>query len=88
MNTLVNKRHIEREPNTEWFKIDKELSRHYYHQFTERDYSDLQGKSSGSQYELREEQDRAAEQAMNYFIKNGRRVVNFYGMQSHALEKH
>ncbi|MGK4166311.1 DEAD/DEAH box helicase family protein [Ligilactobacillus salivarius] len=69
---LVNKRHIEREPNTEWFKIDKELSRHYYHQFTERDYSDLQGKSSGSQYELREEQDRAAEQAMNYFIKNGR----------------
>ena len=69
---LVNKRHIEREPNTEWFKIDKELSRHYYHQFTERDYSDLQGKSSGSQYELREEQDRAAEQAMNYFIKRMR----------------
>lgn len=69
---LVNKKHVEREPNTEWFKIDKNLSRHYYHQFTERDYSDLQGKSSCSQYELREEQNEAAEQAMNYFIKNGR----------------
>src|SRR5699024_11030744 len=69
---LVNKRHVEREPNTEWFKIDKNLSRHYYHQFTERDYSDLQGKSNGSQYELREEQNEAGQQAKNYYIKNDR----------------
>lgn len=70
---LTTKRHVQRKPSTEWFKIDGNLSHQYFYKFTERDFSDLQSKdvNDGSQYELRKEQVAAVEQTMNYFIRHG-----------------
>ncbi|MDD6172509.1 MAG: DEAD/DEAH box helicase family protein [Ligilactobacillus ruminis] len=70
---LTTKRHVQRKPSTEWFKIDGEQSHQYYYKFSSRDFSDLQGKDAeeGSQYELRKEQKDAVEKTMSYFIRHG-----------------
>ena len=70
---LTTKRHVQRKPSTEWFKIDGNLSHQYFYKFTERDFSDLKDKDAdnNSQYELRKEQSLAVEQTMNYFIRHG-----------------
>lgn len=71
---LTTKRHVQRKPSTEWFKINGELSHQYFYKFTERDFSDLKAKDAvdGSQYELRKEQGTAVDQTMNYFIRHGK----------------
>lgn len=70
---LTAKRHVERKPKTEWFHIDGKTSRDYFTKFTDRDYTDLQGKdvSAGTQYELRKEQQAAVDQTMAYFQTHG-----------------
>ena len=70
---LTTKRHVQRKPSTEWFKIDGEQSHQYYYKFSSRDFSDLQGKDAeeGSQYELRKEQKDAVDKTMSYFIRHG-----------------
>ncbi|MGV2846726.1 DEAD/DEAH box helicase family protein [Limosilactobacillus fermentum] len=70
---LTNKRHVQRKPSTEWFKINGDLSHQCFYKFAERDFSDLKAKDAvdGSQYELRKEQGAAVEQTMNYFIRHG-----------------
>lgn len=67
---LTAKRHVERKPKTEWFHVDGDTSHQYFYKFTERDFSDIQG-TDGTQYELRQEQQRAVDQTVGYFIKNG-----------------
>lgn len=68
---LTSKRHIERKPNTEWFHIDGDTSHQYFYKFADRDYSDIQGNSEGTQYQLRQEQKAAIDKTMAYFIRNG-----------------
>lgn len=68
---LTSKQHIERKPNTEWFHIDGDTSHQYFYKFADRDYSDIQGSSEGTQYQLRQEQKAAIDKAMAYFIRNG-----------------
>ncbi|MEE5987559.1 DEAD/DEAH box helicase family protein [Ligilactobacillus equi] len=72
-NYLTIKRHVQRKPSTEWFKINGDLSHKYFYKFAERDFSDLKAKDAvdGSQYELRKEQGAAVDQTMNYFIRHG-----------------
>lgn len=67
---LTNKRHVERKPKTEWFHIDGDTSHQYFYKFTERDFSDVQG-TKGTQYELRNEQQRAVDQTIDYFLNHG-----------------
>ncbi|MDI9205737.1 DEAD/DEAH box helicase family protein [Ligilactobacillus saerimneri] len=67
---LTTKKQIERKPKTEWFHVDGDTSHQYFYKFTERDFSDVQGQQ-GTNYELRQEQQQAVEQTMNYFLKNG-----------------
>lgn len=66
---LTAKRHVERKPKTEWFHVDGDTSHQYFYKFTERDFSDIQG-TDGTQYELRQEQRRAVDKTVGYFIKN------------------
>lgn len=68
---LTQKRNIERKPATEWFHIDGDTSHQYFYKFADRDYSDIQGSSEGTQYQLRQEQKAAIDKAMAYFIRNG-----------------
>ncbi|MCV3756093.1 DEAD/DEAH box helicase family protein [Limosilactobacillus fermentum] len=72
-NYLTTKRHVQRKPSTEWFKINGDLSHQCFYKFAERDFSDLKAKDAvdGSQYELRKEQGAAVEQTMNHFIRHG-----------------
>lgn len=72
-NYLTTKRHVQRKPSAEWFKINGDLSHQYFYKFAERDFSDLKAKDAvdGSQYELRKEQGAAVDQTMNYFIRHG-----------------
>ncbi len=67
---LTTKRHVERKPKTEWFHIDGETSHQYFYKFADRDFSDVQG-TTGTQYELRKEQQRAVDQTVSYFLKHG-----------------
>ena len=67
---LTRYRHVERKPKTEWFHVDGKTSHQYFYQFTERDFSDVQG-TDGAQYELRQEQQRAVDQTVSYFLKHG-----------------
>lgn len=69
---LTSKRHIERKQNTEWFHIDGNTSHQYFYKFADRDFSDIQGSSEGTQYQLRQEQKAAVDKAMAYFIRNGK----------------
>lgn len=68
---LTQKRHIERKPKTEWFRIDGPTSHQYFHEFADRDYGDVQGNDKHIQYELRKEQQKAVDQTIAYFLKNG-----------------
>ncbi|TGY51960.1 DEAD/DEAH box helicase family protein [Ligilactobacillus murinus] len=68
---LTQKRKIERKPKTEWFHIDGPTSHQYFYQFADRDFSDIQGEKDGKQYELRKEQQKAVDQTIAYFLKNG-----------------
>ena len=68
---LVQKRHIERKPKTEWFHIDGPTSHQYFHQFADRDYGDMQGNENHFQYELRQEQQAAVDKTIAYFLKKG-----------------
>lgn len=67
---LTDKRHIERKPDTEWFHVDGKTSHQYFYKFSDRDFSDIQGET-GTQYELRREQQRAVDQTFSYFLSNG-----------------
>lgn len=68
---LVQKRHIERKPKTEWFHIDGPTSHQYFHQFADRDYGDIQGNENHFQYELRQEQQAAVDKTIAYFLEKG-----------------
>lgn len=68
---LVQKRHIERKPKTEWFHIDGPTSHQYFHQFADRDYDDIQGNENHFQYELRQEQQAAVDKTIAYFLEQG-----------------
>lgn len=68
---LVQKRHIERKPKTEWFHIDGPTSHQYFHQFADRDYGDIQGNENHFQYELRQEQQAAVDKTIAYFLEQG-----------------
>jgi len=68
---LTQKRNVQRKPKTEWFHIDGPTSHHYFHEFADRDYSDVQGEQKGTQYELRKEQQKAVDQTIAYFLKHG-----------------
>lgn len=68
---LVQKRHIERKPQTEWFHIDGQTSHQYFHEFSDRDYGDVQGNDKQVQYQLRKEQQAAVDKTIAYFLKNG-----------------
>lgn len=68
---LTRKRNVERKPKTEWFRIDGPTSHQYFHQFADRDFSDIQGAEEGKQYELRKEQKAAVDQTVAYFTENG-----------------
>ena len=69
---LTTKRHVERKTGTEWFHIDGNTSHQYFYKFADRDYSDIQGSTEGTQYQLRQEQKAAIDKAMAYFIRNGK----------------
>lgn len=68
---LTQKRHIERKLKTEWFHIDGPTSHQYFHEFADRDYRNVQGNEKHVLYELRKEQQKAVDQTIAYFIKNG-----------------
>lgn len=68
---LVQKRHIERKPKTEWFHIDGHTSHQYFHEFADRDYGNVQGHDEHVQYQLRKEQQAAVDKTIAYFLKNG-----------------
>lgn len=68
---LVQKRHVERKPQTEWFHIDGHTSHQYFHEFADRDYADVQGNDKQVQYQLRKEQQAAVDKTIAYFLKNG-----------------
>lgn len=68
---LVQKRHIERKRKTEWFHIDGHTSHQYFHEFADRDYSDVQGNDKHVQYQLRKEQQAAVDKTIAYFLKKG-----------------
>lgn len=68
---LVQKRHVERKPQTEWFHIDGHTSHQYFHEFADRDYADVQGNDKQVQYQLRKEQQAAVDKTISYFLKNG-----------------
>lgn len=70
---LTTKRHIERKPKTEWFKVNGDTSHKYFYKFAAKDYSDLQNKigSQGMQYILRDEQSDAVKKTSDYFANHG-----------------
>lgn len=60
-------KHIERRPQTEWFRIDGKTSKNYFYHFRDRDASDLQDSETHTPYVLRAEQQRAVEQTAAYY---------------------
>lgn len=63
----VEKR-VNREPNTEWFEIDKYTSREYFDSFAERATATPE---EGLTYQLREEQEAAVKMTRAYFENGG-----------------
>ena len=62
---------IERQPKTEWFRIDGAASRDFFYRFAAKDYGDLQKKDAQQRdYILRDEQKKSR--------------ANFSGMRSRA----
>ena len=61
---LERRKNIERQPCTEWFKIDGNTSRTYFDQFALRE--DKQKKATGSSYTLRTEQEEAVKMTLQY----------------------
>lgn len=66
-------KHVEREPNKEWFKIDKNTSRDYFDEFASR--GSLSTEDSKSEYILREEQERAVSMTKEYFDNGGKEFL-------------
>lgn len=62
---LERRKHIDRQPGTEWFRIDGTTSKTYFDQFALRE--DLKKKSTGSSYTLRQEQEEAVEETLRYW---------------------
>ncbi len=69
---LTHKKNVVRKPKTEWFHIDGDTSHQYFYKFADRDYSDIQGSTEGTQYQLRQEQKAAVDKTMAYFIREGK----------------
>lgn len=66
-------KNIEREPDTEWFKIDKNTSRDYFDEFASRNYELLE--TPKSDYKLRSEQVSAVTITKEYFENGGREFL-------------
>lgn len=67
-NYLTVEREVEREPNTEWFKVAPRTARDYFNDFADR--KTIFDSSNCSEYQLREEQLLAVNMTVAYF-KNG-----------------
>lgn len=63
-------KHIERRPQTEWFRIDGQTSKNYFYHFRDRDASDVQDSETHTPYVLRAEQQRAVEQTAAYYAEH------------------
>lgn len=58
---------IERQPKTEWFRIDGAASRDFFYRFAAKDYGDLQKKDAQQRdYILRDEQKKAVDMTLAY----------------------
>ena len=66
-------KNIEREPNKEWFKIDKNTSRDYFDEFASR--GSISDEDAKSEYVLREEQERAVTMTKEYFENGGKEFL-------------
>ena len=64
---LVRFHNIEREQGTEWFHIDGNTSKKHFYEFAGKDYDEGQKEKTGTQYELRVEQETAVSQTVAYF---------------------
>lgn len=64
---LVNQRHVERTPGTEWFHIEPDPAHDEFSKFSHRDYEITEG----STYTLRDEQAEAVEKTQRYFESGG-----------------
>ena len=64
---LVNQKHVERTPGTEWFHIEPNPAHDEFFKFSHRDYEITEG----STYTLRDEQAAAVEKTQRYFESGG-----------------
>lgn len=64
---LMNQRHVERTPGTEWFHIAPDPAHDEFTKFSHRDYEITEG----STYTLRDEQAAAVEKTQRYFESGG-----------------
>lgn len=62
----LERKKVERQPQTEWFHIAPKPALQDFNQFAGRDYSDLQKSQGGVQYVLRKEQQEAVQQTLDY----------------------
>ena len=72
-NYLTVEREVEREPNTEWFKVAARTARDYFNDFADR--KTVYDSSHCSEYQLREEQQAAVDMTINYFENDGKEFL-------------
>ena len=68
---LMNQKHVERTPGTEWFHIEPDPAHTEFTKFAHRDY-DI---ASGTTYTLRDEQAAAVEMTQRYFANGGKEFL-------------
>jgi len=73
----LNKLSVEREPSTEWFKIDPNVAKNYFNDFREN-RGIIESNTDPIPYKLRDEQNEAVEKTIEYFNnhKNGEFLWN------------
>ena len=64
--------HVKRKPKTEWFQVDGPEARVYFDEFASRRPS---AEESGLSYTLREEQERAVSQTVDWFSHGGKQFL-------------
>ena len=72
-NYLMVEREVEREPNTEWFKVAARTARDYFNDFADR--KTFYDSSHCSEYQLREEQQAAVDMTKDYFENGGKEFL-------------
>lgn len=77
---------IERKTSTEWFHILPQVSKQRFDEF--RANRGVSQTDTVIEYKLREEQQKAVEQAKAYFKIIQKMKLSFYGTPNHVLGKH